>query len=342
MREYAQQHNRAFEWLSVAVNCGELDAVRYGAEEFVRGAKMFGWDGLRFDDHFTVESCWDGGINFEGDVMDRGGDFEALSARNNQLFIDIVKAHDPNTLIGYNYAATYDMRGIRYPEAYAVTAKDGQCVMEEWSGMWPATLGTWGNIADKLQEENSRIIGLGGISGMFNFDTKNPDNVAVQRWTAALYFAAQSHYYNTPRTADVARYARFMLRYGGVLYDAKTQCVPDGTRFFHVTTERPCIWKPLIHEQQLSDTSRQMTLSIVNMDPAAMVNMAPIRPAPLTNTTVAFTAPTGENREGLAARSGREGTMPSEVHATESNGKATINLPSIACWNLLVVELVKA
>ena len=113
-RERTQTKGKV-EWNGVAVNCDELDCVRYGYQEIARSAQKYGWDGVRFDDHFTLESVWDGGVNFDGTAYERGGDFEALSARNNRLARDIMRAKTPDFLIGYNYAGTYGQRGIPLP-----------------------------------------------------------------------------------------------------------------------------------------------------------------------------------------------------------------------------------
>jgi len=121
----------------VAVNCYVPECVKYGCEEIARSAARFGWDGVRFDDHFTLESVFDGGILFDGQSYENGEDFETLSTRNNRMTREITRAANPHFLLGFNYGACYAERGIRHPEAFAETARDGGFVMLEWSGWWP-------------------------------------------------------------------------------------------------------------------------------------------------------------------------------------------------------------
>lgn len=336
-REKIQLKGRQ-DWFSNAVDCDNVETVQYGADEIIRSAKKYGWDGVRFDDHFTLESCWDGGINFDGSSYERGGDFEALSARNNRIMIDTAKAYNPHFLLGYNYAANYTGRGIRYPEAFAETCRDGQFVMVEWSSWWPQTLKTWGNVAATLAGENHRVQQLGGVPGMMPMGGISDE---ARRWEAAINYASQGHYYNAPSNTSAVKNTLFMLRYGDVLYNAKTLFRADGEKLFHVDTAGKCLWKPFIHERTISDTARQLSVSVLNMDPDAVVNETKAPRVPLAKATVTFNVPTGWKitRAWLLDPDGKSPCVEVKVPATE--GKVPVELTNIQCWNLLVFELAK-
>ncbi len=155
VREQVQLKGKGWSgWNLVAVNCGDKDAVQFGADEIVRSAKKYGWDGIRFDDHFTMESVFNGGVNFDGSIYERGEDFEALTERNNQIMIDTARVYSPHFLLGYNYGTTYHGRGVRYPDAFAQTCRDGQFVMIEHSGWWNGYR-TWPEVIDELSAGQS-------------------------------------------------------------------------------------------------------------------------------------------------------------------------------------------
>ena len=78
----------------VAVNCYVPECVKYGCEEIARSAKKYGWDGVRFDDHFTLETVFDGGVLFDGRAYENGEDFETLTTRNNRMTREITRAHE--------------------------------------------------------------------------------------------------------------------------------------------------------------------------------------------------------------------------------------------------------
>ena len=340
-RERTQTKGKV-EWNGVATNCDEMDCVRYGYEEIVRSAQKYGWDGVRFDDHFTLEPVWDGGVNFDGTVYERGGDFEALSARNNRLARQIMREQDPDFLIGYNYAGTYGQRGIRYPDAFAETAVDGQFIMLEWSGWWPDSLKLWGKVVATLSEENHRVQRLGGVPGLCHMGTKNPKADQVHRWESAINYASQGHYYNVSNEDAVVRNTRFMLRYGGLLYDERTQFVPEGDKLFKVIAPGPCVWKPFIHERPLGNNTKLLSVSVINLDPDGDINTMALPPAPLANATVEFSVPAGWKitKAWLLDPDGQSPCIEVKVPAVE--GTVPVKLTNIQCWNLLVFELASA
>ena len=328
------------DWFGIGLNFGELACVRYGAEEFVRAGKKYGFDGVRFDDHFTLESLWDGGITYDGNALERGGDFEALSVRSNRLVIDITRADNPNFLLGYNYGGIYAERGIRYPEAYAATCRDGQFNMLEWCGWWPDTLKTWGKVASALSAENHRVQGFGGVPGMMRMISSNPQPGQVGRWQQAINYASQGHDYTLGYAAD-DQYTFFMLRYGGLLYDEKAQVAPDGERLFTVATEGKCLWKDFIHARLIDATHQQLSVSIVNMDPDGVINTLPLPLPPLGSAEVTFTPPAGWKIEQAHLLDPDAPQQCVEAPFTLRDGKAQLTLRDIACWNLLVFDLSK-
>ena len=91
--------------------------------------------------------------------------------------------------------------------------------MLEWTGWWPDSLKTWGKVVSSFSEDNHRVQRLGGVPGMCHMSPSNPHADQVHRWESAINYASQGHYYNVSNEAAVVNNTRFMLRYGGVLYN---------------------------------------------------------------------------------------------------------------------------
>ena len=53
-RRYGKDEDFWQLWISAWTMLGNLDAADFGCDEIVRSAKMFGWDGVRYDGHFSV------------------------------------------------------------------------------------------------------------------------------------------------------------------------------------------------------------------------------------------------------------------------------------------------
>ena len=325
----------------VAVNCYVPECVQYGCEEIVRSAQKYGWDGVRFDDHFTLESVFDGGVLFDGRIYDNGEDFETLSARNNRWTREITRAYNPHFLLGFNYGGVYAERGIRYPEAYAETAKDGGFVMVEWSSWWPEWLKTWGKVAAVLSRENHQVAALGGVAGIVPMGSKNPNREQVGRWESAINYASQGHYYNVPNAPAVVRNTLFMLRYGGLLYDEKTHFVPDGEKLFRVTPDDRVLWKEFVHERSVDELHREWMVSLVNTDPNGIINEMKLPAPALDKVNVDLNVPAGWRlaKTWLLDPDAQQQCVP--LQSTSTERKTSVLLQGLQCWNLLVFELEK-
>ena len=325
----------------VAVNCYVPECVKYGCEEIARSAKKYGWDGVRFDDHFTLESVFDGGVLFDGRSYENGEDFETLSTRNNRMTREITRAANPHFLLGFNYAGVYAKRGIRHPEAFAETARDGGFIMLEWSSWWPEWLRTWGKVATVLSRENHFVHGLGGVAGMCPMGAKNPNPAEVGRWESAINYASQGHYYNVSDAPAVVRNTLFMLRYGELLYDESVRYAPALEKSFKVTTGGKVLWRQFVHERKLDSTHRQISISLINIDPDGVINTMKLPRAPLDKASVEFTVPDGWRvaKAWLLDPDGNSQCVGLNLSGDERG--VTADLQNIRCWNLVVFELAR-
>jgi len=85
-------------YMQGTVNFYDPEAVRFGAEEIVRGAKMMGFDGVWFDGHFFVFP----GFDYEMKPTKRDENPNLLGARNVRLCRQIIRKEFPNFAFYYN------------------------------------------------------------------------------------------------------------------------------------------------------------------------------------------------------------------------------------------------
>ena len=94
------------------------------------------------------------------------------------------------------------------------------------------------------------------------------------------------------------RNTRFMLRYGELLYDEKTQAISEPDRLFKVTPEEKVLWRPFVYERAVGEGRQQIILSLINIDPNGIINTMKMPPAPLEKTTIDFSIPSGLDLTG--------------------------------------------
>ncbi|MHB9026659.1 MAG: HAD domain-containing protein [Armatimonadota bacterium] len=86
---------------------------------------------------------------------------------------------------------------------------------------------------------------------------------------------------------------RFMLRYGFIFWDLRTQMFPEPEKVASVTSERPLWWKPLVSQRVLSATHRQMVFPLFNPPKEEQViGVTPV--GPVEGATLTFTPKPGE------------------------------------------------
>ncbi|MHB9133739.1 MAG: hypothetical protein ACYDBB_21965 [Armatimonadota bacterium] len=336
-RDYIQQNGKQGIG-GVAVNCVGEDTVRYGCEEIVRSAKKFGWDGVRFDDHFTADSVFDGGLGFDGDTTERGQDYEKITVRNNRLTREIPWKYDRHFLVGFNYGGTYTDWGVRQPDAFVETCRDGQFVMIEHSVWWDSR--TWDSVGSLLAQENHRVQTLGGVPGMVSMQNNDPQ---IARWEAAMNYASQGHYYNVRNNPEVVRYTRFMLRYGEVLYDPQTHFTEDVDAWVRVTPATGVLYRDYFHRRALSKDRQQLVLSLINHPGAGKVKESKLPVPPQKDVTVTVTVPAGWKVANVWRLDPDDLITPCVPQPTtiRENGPMVISIPELQVWNVLVIELVR-
>ena len=171
--------------------------------------------------------------------------------------------------------------------------------------------------------------------------TKNSDPAQVSRWESAINYASQGHYYNVKDTPATVRNTRFMLRYGELLYGEKVKYAPDLEKAFRVDASGKILWREFVHERKLDDTHRQISVSLINIDPDGVINTMKLPRAPLDKATVAFSVPSGWKLSGayLLDPDGNEPCVRLGDAVVE--GRFSVELRKMLCWNLLVLEITR-
>ncbi len=319
-----------------AVNCVPEDCVRYGLDQLIRSAKKYGWDGVRFDDHFTADAVFDGGLAMDGETTEHGQDYEAITVRNNRLTREVTRQVLPHYLVGFNYGGTYTDWGVRQPDAFVETCKDGQFVMIEHSVWWNSR--TWPQVINLLAQENHRVQALGGVPGMVSMSANEH---LAHRWETAINYASQGHYYNVRNCPEVVQYTKFMLRYGEVLYDPRTR-YEENADWVSVTPADQVIYRPFTHRRTLDAAHQQIVVSLLNDPGEGKVDDLKTAPVPVQEAMASITIPPG----WMVARAWRlnpdDPAHPcTPIAGAMRNGTLVLTVPSVEVWNVLVVELEK-
>ncbi len=180
--------------------------------------------------------------------------------------------------------------------------------------------------------------GYGGVPGMCSMGS---NETQVHRWETAINYAGQGHYYNVRNNPEVVQYTQFMLRYGELLYDARTH-FEEHADWAAVTPEKSILYRPFTYRRTLDANHQQLVVNLVNNPGAGKVDDLKTATPPVQNAAVRLTIPRGWTVTHAWRLNPDDPTAPcTPLDVPVQKGTLTLTVPSLEVWNVLVVELAK-
>lgn len=304
--------------------------ARIAAEETVRSAEMFGWDGIR----------WDGQPRGGGPCGGSGGTFDLAAARRTQALVryfkDIVNARQPKFRHGYNYLLIQDKPG--YDWAYEDYELDELCrggglLMNESIGN--ASLGrTFENIAQNLQVEGDLCRERGGYFLGISY-AASPRDLLIE---SALWSAGGARFYNAVSKSLEAK--RYCTRYSQYTFDENLRRLATPETILTPQGETRVWWQPFVYETSLVNGKRQLVVNLLNLPRKATrpkdENAPPEWELPAGTDAVAFTLTLPNGINATCANLIDPYTLAVTPLALKDN---RFDVPPVAIWAVAVVDL---
>ncbi len=346
----------ASDWNAVDWNMNDPRVLEIGIHALADSATMFGWDGARWDGNFDVRPEVH---DLEGRLVEKLTPDQADS--RNAANMHITKAHitkvHPRFFYGYNWCqGNWRQSMATNPRECAELCRAGGLIMNEYinqAGSVQHPLHRWEVYAASVADDVEAIKKLGGYYGPI----LSSENSADGKYTNVFAYAAGAHpYYHHHWGAFITRYSAFIWDNALTRVHAPEDVVlaPDSVWWRHWVFERP-----------LGRRHKQLIVHLINPPAKANVGEGPKPedvPPPVKRVTVrVFPTLLGgfhpvratrlspePRREGEApAAPRREGEAPAEpflqepvpVHAVE--GIWQLDVPEVALWNILVIDLEK-
>ncbi len=307
--------------------------TRIAAEEVVRSAEMFGWDGIRWDGHPR------GGGQCGGP-----GVYDARAARRTEslvrYFKDIVGQQYPNFGHGYNYLLV--QKNPTYDWAYEDFELDELCrggglIMNESIGN--ATAGwSFALIARNLQVEGDLVRERGGYYlGITGVGGQNTRDALVE---SALWAAAGARPYTGAATTLAMR--RYLTRFAEFTLDENLRRLATPEKVLQPQGDTRLWWDGFVYETPLEAGRRRLVVNFLNLplddsriNPEARNPPDRVRLAPGTDPVVfALTLPDGFRAVGAHL------VDPQTLEVTPlplPGGR--FEIPPIAYWRVAVIDL---
>ncbi len=273
-------------WLSNFMNLGLLRTIHMHAEEVIKSAKTFGWDGIRFDYPPSWSPMGTADVQREFEMLGvkdvikelMPEDFastnavwsgEAISRRNVRYFRYLFKKE-----LGENFALSYNVGSLVQVHTNKplmvwfgeMSRNQGQLMNEAIRGV-----GSIPHYADVALWHAEAVRTLGGYSCVFQAE-RSPDGLASV-YSAVFTFASGAHPYLDYGWlgAKPGFYSQFMTRYGEYCWDLALAPVAAEKVGLSVESKLPLLWEPYLRQRQTGDGLLQTVVHLISApeaDPA--------------------------------------------------------------------------
>jgi uncharacterized membrane protein len=224
-------------WISSWTQMGNVDAADFGVDEIARSAKQLGWDGVRYDGHFTFYKNM------------------PQAARLVKHAAERLRGEMPGFGIGYNYFGyEHDDPEVALTDAELASACTGGGLL-----MSEAYRGYHDNVLANIRHLQSvgDAIRMNGGYFLTIFDGGGLYNVA-------LCYAAGARI--MPGGAGFTMFNKFATRFADFVFDPAMRRLQQPERVIAPVGDPGFLWNTFIYERPVSATRSQLVMHLVNVN----------------------------------------------------------------------------
>ncbi len=217
---------------------------------------------------------------------------------------------------------------------WEVYCRDGSLMMEEDSCF------SFYNATDKRRRWKDWIpyVRLGSHLSRSNGGHYTPMSSRLNWYASTVGYAVGGHPWPFAKS-PFGDNERFMLRYGSVFWDLRTQMLPPAKAkaAVKIKSSRPLWTEGLVSERVLGDTQRQVVVSLINPPAEAEVTGKTLV-APADGVTVTFTPRAGESVTAWLLAPEPEARREKLAVTRQPGGGLQVVLPRFWVWSNVVFD----
>jgi len=322
------------------LNFFSLKTVDRGIDAIVASRKMFGWDGVRFDNRYYRAN---NPITWTGERATTEKDLDPYSARNvKHMKQRFWKEIHPRWLISHNNGFRFRHKGNIL--GWEETVKDGlMCMDEETESAVHGNhhLNEWVKYMQFAVKARRFCTKLGGYYQLFP-----PGRASVSTGDMLHYVVACAASGSHPITCDnegspAGRYGRFFTRYSAMMFarDIVRLEEPEKILSFPDVDDGRLWWKDFASRRRAGD-KQWLLFPLVVAPKIARINhnQASVIPEGLDGLTARLATDSVPGKPRAFLLSAEPGPMSLELEVKTEGGVYTMSLPRIAHFGLLVIE----
>ena len=320
------------DWWYVAPDLRQPVVLEWGISELIAAMQDFGWDGVRFDGHWTAGN-------------------DALSTANMQRLKGAMWEQDPDFLFGFNWgysfghqlhsAATGPMPPLEHEFRESMTG--GGMFMQEainnWNYGWlpEERYQLWSEYAANEEDATRGVHASGGSYHLiYALGALNPVD-RLYKFAIGTMCGAHPVSGGQSEAPGSPSWGRFLTRWSSLVWDPELQPVSEGE--VEIVAGAPLLWQNWAKQRVVDGSSRQVAVHLLNPqldDQIAVVD--DLLPTPVSNVVVRVQIPSGETVTKAMLLDPRQGDQPAPLAITLSGGVAQVTVPEVEVWSIVVFE----
>lgn len=341
------------------VNFNTLATVEWGARQLMKGREIFGYDGVRFDGHYSTTVFGDPLapvpqiLDYQGKPV-IGQNADEVSARNMRHAMSMIRAKYPDFLFGFN-ASCFVADPSPTPKQDAVIAPGNYILDEtakhvdlapEYRNRWTVYLREMAAQVDRARKAGAFLFaGWGGAMGKQEMAVKY---IKAVSWACGARYIADSDSIHPDMTKWRAanpwlhQYHGFAYRYSRFILSDRLQRVPadQAARLVRVNSARPVLYENLVQKLQ-DDSGRYLIVHLINAPLEERITRSPQTPPPAEGVQVTLASELfagGKPDPARVAALSPEAAGPAWCDTTTAAGGAVeVKVPAFPVWTILVI-----
>jgi hypothetical protein len=275
-----QPFTQGLDWCSIWYDCGDPRVAAAGIDELAGSAKMFGFDGVRFDGEFwagrsrRLDGAWNVPENTEP---------EAASTALVKQMKTTCWAAKPGYLFGYNTGTdiTWSVGRNNVPPSFREKCKDGGLVANE-AYAFPGDV-SWSDYCRRVRREAELARYYGGYYATYGFN-RGGGNL----YNYIYQYALRAHVMN-PISGPWPWVNRHATRFARLLWDDGISTWYDAAKTVSVAGSRSIAWQEFAAINDAPGGGTRYILHLFNApDAASTAGTAQLPSAPATQVAVTW------------------------------------------------------
>jgi uncharacterized membrane protein len=308
-------------WHRLPPDFSKKAALDHGIQELINSTKEYGWDGVRFDGHFSAMN-------------------DVVSTYNMRQVKEKIWQEFPDYLFGFNLCSVFGY-GNKMPHELREAMAGGSHWMQEGIGSFQfkdsLSYYTWKDYAEKEKIASQKVQDIGGTYHyIYRLGICQNDVVKYYKFVIGTLNGAHPDFGAHEKAPGCKNWGEFLTRWGGLFWHPNRRAL-DLKKNEIVTTGIPenVIWKTWSKSIPVSSNIEQLVIPFLILPKTEAIKDTQSFPAPVSGGTVDFSKSVFKSRIKKLYW-----LTPESIRAKQLQIKnGIINLPLINPLGVLVIEL---